>query len=282
MKIYIDGKFYEKDNAKISVYDHGLLYGDGIFEGIRIYNNKVFKLKEHLVRLYQSAKALLLEVPLSIEELEQAVLETVKLNQMENAYIRLVVTRGVGDLGMNPLKCPKPSIIIIVDNISLYPEEYYTNGIKIITASTRRISADSLDPRIKSLNYVNNILAKYEALQVNCLEAIMLNRNGYVAECTADNIFIIKDDILYTPDATQGALDGITKSTILELAQKNNVTIKETVLAQYDLYNADECFLTGSGAEVLPVIEIDGRKIGSGVPGEVTKYLVSKYKEEIL
>ncbi len=282
MKIYIDKKYYDKDNAKISVYDHGLLYGDGVFEGIRIYNGRIFKLTEHIKRLYQSAKAILLEIPMSMAEMEQAVSETVRINKKENGYIRLVLTRGTGALGINPMQCPEPSVIIIVDDIQLYPDEYYQDGIRVITASTRRLQADSLDPRIKSLNYLNNIMAKIEAIQAGCQEAIILNRNGFVAECTGDNIFIVKNNFLITPASNQGALDGITKNTMLELAKSKGISTQEGALAQYDLYTADECFLTGTGAEIIPVVQIDGRKIGSESPGKTTLKLMEAFRKEIL
>ncbi|MFC1532780.1 branched-chain-amino-acid transaminase [Thermodesulfobacteriota bacterium] len=279
-KVYINGDFFQKENAKISVYDHGLLYGDGIFEGIRVYQGKIFKLKEHLERLYKSARAIRLNVPLDLHEMEKAVLETVKKNKKENGYIRLIITRGAGNLGMDPMRCEKATIIIIVDDIQLYPEEYYRKGIKIITASSRRISPDSLDPRIKSLNYLNNIMAKLEADNAGCLEAVMLNKEGFVAECTADNIFIVNGDNLLTPSGSKGALDGITKKVVMGLAEKNGINIKEAELTQYDLYNADECFLTGTGAEIMPVIQIDGRKIGNGKPGEITRMLIAKNEEK--
>ncbi len=275
--IYIDGKFYKKEEAKISVYDHGLLYGDGIFEGIRIYKKKIFRLKEHLERLFGSAKAIKLSVPLGITEMEKAVIETVKLSKKADGYIRLIVTRGEGSLGIDPMKCKKATVIIIVDDIQLYPAEYYRKGIKIITASSRRISPDSLDPRIKSLNYLNNIMAKMEAANSGCQEAVMLNREGYVAECTADNIFIVMDDSLLTPSGSKGALNGITKNEVIKIAEKKGIKTRESELTQYDLYNSDECFLTGTGAEVIPVVEIDGRVVGHGKPGEITQKLMKEF-----
>ncbi len=281
MQVYIDGQYYPKDEAKISVYDHGLLYGDGVFEGIRIYNGSVFKLDEHLQRLYQSAKAIILDVPLELEKMADAVQQTVKLNKKQNGYIRLVVTRGIGNLGLNPYQCPKASVIIIVDDIELYPEEHYQKGIGIVTSSLRRVAVDSIDPRIKSLNYLNNILAKIEAIQGNCLEAVILNQDGFVAECTADNIFIVKNHVLLTPSSTHGALDGITKSTVLTLADKIALPTKQTALAQYDLYNADECFITGTGAEIMPVVNIDGRDIGNGLPGEISKKLTMAFRDQL-
>lgn len=282
MKIYIDGNYYNKEQAKISVYDHGLLYGDGVFEGIRIYNGIIFRLKEHLIRLYQSARAIYLPIPLSQSELQTAVEECVKLNQKSNGYIRLVVTRGVGDLGLNPFNCKKPTIIIIVDDISLYPEEYYTRGISMITSSLRRVPSDCLDPRIKSLNYLNNIMAKIEALEAGCLEAIILNRQGYVAECTGDNIFIVKQGIINTPPPITGALPGITRQTVIDAAQKMGYRVKTKTLACFDLYTADECFLTGTAAEIMPVVKIDGRPIGNGKPGKHTMVLRKKFIGQFL
>ncbi len=282
MKIYIDGTYYDKEDAKISVYDHGLLYGDGIFEGIRIYNGKIFKLREHIDRLFRSARAICLKMPLSETDLNDAITETIKMNDIRDGYIRLVITRGIGNLGINPITCQKPSVIIILDKIQLYPEEYYTKGIKIMTSSVRRIPNDCLDPRIKSLNYLNNILAKIEANNAGCLEAVMLNKDGFVTECTADNIFIVRDACLQTPKSEDGALDGITKNTVFKLAEKLGIITQENALTQYDLYNSNECFITGTGAEIMPVTQIDGRKIGEGIPGLVTSKLVDSYKEEVL
>ena len=281
MKIYIDGKFYDRENAKISVFDHGLLYGDGIFEGIRIYNGNIFKLKEHIDRLYKSAKAILLTIPMKPEELEKNVEETVRLNNKKDGYIRLVVTRGKGNLGIDPDRCEKASIIIIVSDLQMYPEEFYKNGIEIITSSTIRISPSAFDPRIKSLNYLNNILAKIEAKKAGVLECIMLNNDGYVVECTGDNIFIITDGKLLTPASFIGALDGITKGTIIEISNKLVIPVKEALITKYDLYNADECFLTGTGAEVIPVIKIDGRIIGDGKLGKFTKQLFDGFRRII-
>jgi branched-chain amino acid aminotransferase len=281
MKVYIDGNYYEKEQACVSVFDHGLLYGDGVFEGIRIYKGKVFKLKEHLVRLYQSAKAIHLIIPLSITEMQEKVEEVVRINKKRDGYIRLVVTRGKGDLGLDPAKCPQASVIIIVADIALYPSEYYAKGIAIITSASRRLPVDGLDPRIKSLNYLNNIMAKIQAKQAGCLEAVMLNKEGYVAECTGDNIFIVKTGGLYTPTTYQGALDGITRTTVLELASALDIPCHAQTLSCYDLYNADECFLTGSGAEVMPVTAIDGRSIGDGKPGIITQKLLAAFRKYI-
>ncbi|MBM3833472.1 MAG: branched-chain-amino-acid transaminase [Verrucomicrobia bacterium] len=279
MKIYIDGKYYSEQNAKISVFDHGLLYGDGIFEGIRAYNGRVFKLKEHIDRLFYSAKAILLTIPLTHAEMIRAVVDTCRRNKLRNGYIRLVVTRGVGTLGLNPNKCKRPSVIIIADKIQLYPAEYYERGLEIITVPTVRNLHSALNPAIKSLNYLNNILAKIEANNGGCEEAIMLNAQGFVAECTGDNLFVVKGDRLVTPPLTSGALYGITRGVVIQLAQRAGMSVAETDLTRYDLFNADECFLTGTGAELIPVVKIDGRVIGSGKPGPITKSLVQKYHE---
>jgi branched-chain amino acid aminotransferase len=281
MKVYIDGKYFAREEARLSVFDHGLLYGDGVFEGIRIYGGKVFKLREHIVRLYQSAGAILLEMSMTEEEMEAAVIDAVKMNAKENGYIRLIVTRGEGPLGIDPRTCKKTTVIIIVSDIQLYPEEYYRKGIEIITASTRRVPPECLDPRIKSLNYLNNILAKIEARQAGCFEAVMLNTCGFVAECTADNIFIVKDKMLLTPAAHQGALEGITRAVVIDLGKSRGISTVETILAPYDLYNADECFLTGTGAEIVPVVKIDGRVIGSGEPGPVTEGVIQSFRNSI-
>lgn len=282
MKIYIDGEYYDKADARVSVFDHGLLYGDGVFEGIRVYRGKVFKLKEHLDRLYRSAKALLLDVPVRKEEMENAVLDAVERNEKKEGYIRLIVTRGEGPLGIDPMSCERSTVIIIVADIQLYPEEYYKKGIQIITASSRRIPSDCLDPRIKSLNYLNNILAKIEARKAGCLEAVMLNREGLVAECTGDNIFTVRNNELFTPAPHHGALDGITMQTVMEVAESLGIKIHETALTRYDLYNADECFMTGTGAEIIPVIEIDGRPVGDGSPGVVTQKVTKGFRELVM
>jgi len=279
MLIYVDGKIVPKEDAKVSVFDHGFLYGDGIFEGIRVYNGNVFRLEEHVERLYESAKTIALEIPLTSEELTQATLDTVAANRMRDAYIRLVISRGPGDLGIDPYNCPKPSVVIIVGSITLYPEELYGTGIALVTSSVPRIPTQCLDPRIKSLNYLNNIMAKIEARQVGALEALMLNFNGRVAECTADNIFMFKNGELETPDLMQGALGGITRAAVLELAAAAGIPACETVLGLHDFYNSDECFLTGTGAEVMPVISIDGRTIGDGKPGKMTLEMLERFRE---
>jgi branched-chain amino acid aminotransferase len=278
MKIYIDGKYLNEKDARISVFDHGLLYGDGIFEGIRAYNGRVFRLKEHIDRLFYSAKAILLTIPRSHSQVIEAVLETCRRNKIRDGYIRLVVTRGVGGLGLNPNRCKKPSLIIIADKIQLYPVEMYERGLEIITVPTVRNLHSALNPAIKSLNYLNNILAKIEANNGGCEEAIMLNSEGYVSECTGDNVFIIKAGQMFTPPLSAGALYGITRSVVIDMAREASVAVSEPNLTRYDLFNADECFLTGTGAELIPVVKIDGRVIGTGKPGPITRSLVAKYK----
>ena len=278
MLIYVNGKLLPKDEAVVSVFDHGLLYGDGIFEGIRVYDGNIFKLKEHIERLFESAKTIWLNIPLSPKEMEQTTIDTVAANGMRDAYIRLVVTRGVGDLGIDPDKCVIPTIFIIVSTISLYPPKFYEEGIPLITASTRRIPLECLDPRIKSCNYLNNILAKIEAKRAGVPEAIMLNLNGRVAECTADNIFITKNGNLLTPRLTEGALPGVTRESVLELAVEAGLKAEETILGLHDLYNSHECFLTGTGAEIVPVVQIDGRQVGDGKPGPRTKMLRERFQ----
>ncbi|MBC8095720.1 MAG: branched-chain-amino-acid transaminase [Akkermansiaceae bacterium] len=277
MKVYIDGKFYEEADAKVSVFDHGLLYGDGIFEGIRAYNGRVFRLKEHIDRLFYSAKAILLTIPISHAELMKAVVESCRANNLREGYIRLLVTRGVGTLGLNPNRCKNPSVIVIADKIQLYPEELYERGMEIVTVPTVRNLHSAVNPAIKSLNYLNNILAKIEANNAGCEEAVMLNADGYVAECTGDNIFIVKEGKLLTPPLSAGALYGITRATVIELAKKLGVEVSEPNLTRYDLFNADECFLTGTGAEIVPVVKIDARVIGDGKPGKLTRQLVTDY-----
>jgi branched-chain amino acid aminotransferase len=278
MKIFIDGKYLNERAAKISVFDHGLLYGDGIFEGIRAYNGRVFKLKEHIDRLFYSAKAILLEIPMSHTELVKATVETCRKNKLRDGYIRLVVTRGVGTLGLNPRSCKKPSVIIIAGKIQVYPPALYARGMDIVTVPTTRNLHSALNPAIKSLNYLNNILAKIEANNAGVEEAVMLNAEGFVAECTADNLFIVKNGELFTPPLSAGALYGITRQTVIELAQADDLKVSEPDLTRYDLFNADECFLTGTGAEIVPVVKIDGRIIGSGKPGALTRKLVEDYR----
>jgi branched-chain amino acid aminotransferase len=276
--VYIDGKLYEKEEAKISVFDHGLLYGDGVFEGIRAYNGRVFKLDEHLDRLFRSAKFIMLNIPLTKEELTNAVIETIKANKLKDAYIRLVVTRGAGDLGLDPRKCPKPSVIIIVDNITLYPKEFYENGLELITVPTRKNIQEALSPCVKTLNYLNSIMAKIEANNAGMLEAIMLNSEGYVTECTGDNIFIVKNNTLITPPLWVGVLEGITRDTVMKIGEDMGIEVVENVLTRFDLYTANECFLTGTAAEVIPVIKIDNRIIGKGKPGKITLKIMEIFR----
>ena len=279
MKIFIDGQYFDEQNAKISVFDHGLLYGDGIFEGIRAYNGRVFKLKEHIDRLFYSAKAILLNIPMSHADICKAVVDTCRENNLREGYIRLLVTRGPGGLGLNPNKCKKPSVIVIADKIQLYPVEFYEQGLTIITVPTTRNLHSALNPAIKSLNYLNNILAKIEANNGGCEEAIMLNAEGYVAECTGDNLFLVKGQQLLTPPLSAGALYGITRGVVMDLARQSGLVVSEPNLTRYDVFNADECFLTGTGAEVVPVVKVDGRVIGSGKPGPKTRELVQKYHQ---
>jgi branched-chain amino acid aminotransferase len=277
MKIYIDGKYYDERDAKISVLDHGLLYGDGIFEGIRAYNGRVFKLKEHIDRLFHSAKAILLNIPMSHAAMMRAVVDACRKNKVRDGYVRLVVTRGVGTLGLGPDRCKQPTTIIIAGKIQLYPPELYLRGMEIVTVPTTRNLHSALNPAIKSLNYLNNILAKIEAMHAGCEEAVMLNAEGFVSECTGDNIFIMKGDQLLTPPLSAGALYGITRGTVMELAEQTGVKVSEPNLTRYDLFTADECFLTGTGAEIMPVIKIDGRVIGTGKPGPLTLKLTEQY-----
>ena len=277
MKIFIDGKYFNEREAKISVFDHGLLYGDGIFEGIRAYHGRVFKLKEHIDRLFYSAKAILLKIPMSPAQIARAVIEACRENKIRDGYIRLVVTRGMGTLGLNPKSCKRPSVIIIADKIQLYPPVVYQRGLDIITVPTTRNLHSALNPAIKSLNYLNNILAKIEANNGGCEEAIMLNAEGFVAECTGDNVFIVKNGALLTPPLSAGALYGITRRTVIELAEEAGLKVSEPNLTRYDLFNADECFLTGTGAEIVPVVRIDGRVIGTGKPGRITRRLEDEY-----
>ena len=278
-KVYINGKLYPKDEAKISVFDHGLLYGDGVFEGIRCYNGNIFKLSEHIDRLYDSAKAISMEIQLTRDELKDAVINTLKANNLKDSYIRLIVTRGVGKLGLNPFLCAESQVIIITDFIQLYSKELYEKGLDAIIVPTIRNHSDALNPNVKSLNYLNNILAKIECINAGATEGIMLNKDGYVAEGTGDNIFIVKNNGIVTPPTTAGILIGITRNVVIELANEAGTTVKEEQLTRDDLYNADECFLTGTAAEIIPVVNIDGRKIASGKPGKVTLNLLRKYQE---
>jgi branched-chain amino acid aminotransferase len=277
--IYLNGRFVPQEEAVVSVFDHGLLYGDGVFEGIRAYHGRVFRLREHIDRLYESAKSIALDIPLSREEMQEVVLETLRRNRLHDGYIRLVVSRGVGDLGLDPRKCSKPTIFCIAASIQLYPEEYYERGLEVITVATRRNVAEALNPRIKSLNYLNNILAKIEANLAGVPEAIMLNNEGYVAEATGDNVFIVKNGSLVTPPSYAGLLEGITRNAVIELARARAIPVHETLFTRHDLYVADECFLTGTAAEVIPVVRIDGRTIGDGKPGKLTALLIRDFRE---
>jgi branched-chain amino acid aminotransferase len=276
-KIWINGTLFEKQDAKISVYDHGLLYGDGVFEGLRSYDGNVFRLTEHLTRLWNSAKAILLEIPISRDEMARAVNDTLKANGLKDAYIRLIVTRGAGTLGLDPNRTANPQVIIITDHITVYPEELYRQGLEIITASTLRNHPAALNPRIKSLNYLNNILAKIEAQQAGCMEALMLNHKGEVAECTADNIFLVRDGVLLTPPTDAGVLEGITREAVIELARAAGLEVREVSLTRHDVYIAEECFLTGTAVEVIAVVKVDSRKIGSGAPGPITRDLKERF-----
>ena len=279
MKVFVDGKFVDEKKAVVSVFDHGLLYGDGVFEGIRAYNGRVFKLSEHVDRLFYSAKAILLKIPMSHRAICEAVRAACKRNKIRDGYIRLVVTRGAGTLGLDPNRCSNPQVIIIADKIQLYPETFYKKGLEIVTVPTTRNHTNAVNPAIKSLNYLNNILAKIEAINAGCVEAIMLNSQGFVAECTGDNVFMLKGGQLLTPPLAAGALYGITRSVAIELAESLGIKAKEPNLTRYDLYNADEVFITGTAAEVVPVVKIDGRQIGPGKPGKLTKKLIKAYQD---
>lgn len=279
LTIYLDGEYVPEEKAVVSVFDHGLLYGDGVFEGIRAYHGRVFKLKEHLQRLYESAKSIMLSIPLSQEEMQQVVLETCRRNNIRDGYIRLVVTRGKGDLGLDPQKCPRPTVFCIADSIQLYPPEFYEKGLEVITVPTRRNVPEALSPRIKSLNYLNNILAKIEAGLIGVQEAIMLTHDGFVAEATGDNIFIVKEGTLITPPPHLGILKGITRDAVMELARAKGITVLERVFTRHDVFTADECFFTGTAAEIIPVVKVDGRIIGEGRPGPVTWDLIRAFRE---
>ena len=277
MKVYISGKWVDEEDAVISVFDHGLLYGDGVFEGIRIYNSRVFLLEEHIDRLYDSAKAIALEIPMAKSEMMEAVAETCRANGLAEGYIRLVVTRGKGSLGLNPYLCSEPEVIIIAAKIQLYPRELYENGLKIVTVGTVRNHPEAINPRIKSLNYLNNVLAKIEAINAGCMECLMLNHKGEVAEASGDNVFAVRNGVIITPPSSCGALEGLTRNKVIELAQEAGLVVQERVMARYDLYVADEVFLTGTAAEIISVVEIDKRSIGSGKPGIITGKLADLY-----
>ena len=279
LKIYINGKLFNKEDATVSVFDHGLLYGDGVFEGIRSYGGKVFLLAEHVDRLWDSAKALLLEIPIGKDEMTKAIQDTVDVNEITDGYIRVLVTRGSGTLGLDPNRCSNPQVIIIADKIALYPDELYEKGLEIITVGTIRNHPAALNPRIKSLNYLNNILAKIEGLQAGCIEALMLNHKGEVAECTGDNLFLVRDGLLLTPPTDAGILEGITRDAVIGLARDAGFEVREVSLTRHDIYIAEECFLTGTAAEVIPVVKVDSRAIGDGMPGPVTRDLMARFKQ---
>ena len=280
MKVYLNGKLVDKKDAKVSVFDHGFLYGDGVFEGIRAYNCLVFKLKEHIDRLYESAHTIMLDIPLTKKEMINAVIKTLKANKLKDAYIRIVVSRGEGDLGLDPRKCKgNETVVIITDKITLYPKKLYEEGMEIITVPTIRNLPEALNPQIKSLNYLNNILAKIEAINCGYEEALMMDHLGYIAECTGDNIFVVKKGELYTPPQCMGTLRGITRDTVLEIAKKLKIPTHEHVLTRHELYISQECFLTGTAAEIVPVVKIDGRKIGEGKPGKITKLIMKEFRK---
>ena len=280
MKIYIDGQYLDKNDARVSVFDHGLLYGDGVFEGIRAYNGRIFHLREHLARLFNSAKGILLDMPWTRQEVEQAIIETVRKNELKDAYIRVVLTRGVGDLGLDMRKCKRPTLIIIADKIQLFPESVYQKGLEIITSSLRRVAPDMLSPSIKSLNYLNNILARAEATRAGAQEALLLNQQGHVAECSGDNIFFVRDGVVYTPPVWAGILEGVTRNVVMQLiVEKLRLKVSEEIFTAFELYRAEEVFVTGTGAEIIGVVKIDGRVIGSGKPGPMTQRLVEVFRD---
>ncbi|MHB2018135.1 MAG: branched-chain-amino-acid transaminase [Candidatus Xenobia bacterium] len=278
-QVFIDGTYQQAEEARISVWDHGFLYGDGVFEGIRVYHRRIFRLADHLKRLYESAHAIMLPIPYPLEEMTQIMVDCCRRNEIVDGYIRAVVSRGKGDLGLDPRKCKRPTVVVIADKIQLYSEDAHQNGIKIIIASTRKNPPECVSPRIKSLNYLNNIMAKLEATQAGASEAVMLNVDGYVTECTSENIFVYKDGVLRTPTASVGILEGITRKVVLELARSLDVPTEETFLNSHDLFVAEECFVTGTGAEMLPVVEVNGRSIGTGKPGPVTRRLFAAFQE---
>lgn len=278
-KIYIDGKFYSEANAKISVFDHGLLYGDGIFEGIRFYNGRVFRLEEHLARLWDSARSICLKIPMTMRDMTEALLETIRQNHLRDGYIRLLVTRGIGNLGLNPTQCKSPSVIIIAATIALYHEDFYRKGLTIVTCATRRSNPAALNPAVKSLNYLNNVMARIEANLAGADEALMLNDAGNVAECTADNVFVVKHGQIITPPVTAGALRGITRSIVFEIAAELGIKVQEADITRHDVFVADECFLTGTAAEIVPVVKADGRLIGNGKPGTVGTRIMARFRE---
>ena len=275
--IFMNDRLVPEDQARVSVFDHGLLYGDGVFEGLRSYSGTVFRLDAHLDRLWASARAICLEIPLSKAAVAKAVNDTLAANKLSDGYVRLVVTRGAGSLGLDPNRTSNPQVIVIADTISLYPREFYEQGLKIVTAATQRVQSAALSPRIKSLNYLNNIMAKLEGLRAGCVEALMLNHKGEVAECTGDNVFVVRSGVLLTPPPDAGILEGITRNAVMDLAREAGIDCREATLTRHDLYTADECFLTGTAAEVIPVVDIDGRMIGAGTPGPVTQQLTTAF-----
>lgn len=279
LKVYINGKLMPQEEAKVSVFDHGLLYGDGVFEGIRAYHGRVFKLTQHLERLFESARAIFLEVPMTIDELKEGIFATLRANNMKDSYVRLVVTRGEGKLGLEPGKCSNPQVIIITDTLQLYPPKLYNEGIDIVAVATVRNHPEALNPRIKCLNYMNNILAKTEGINAGATEALMLNKDGFVAECTGQNIFMVKGNELYTPHPNSGILKGITRDTVIDLAKEAGIKVREDFLTRYDLYLAEECFLTGTAAQIVPVVKVDARIVGDGKPGRITREMLRKYRE---
>ncbi|MGB8342515.1 MAG: branched-chain-amino-acid transaminase [Chthoniobacterales bacterium] len=279
LQIYVDGEFFDQAEAKVSVFDHGLLYGDGVFEGIRFYNGRVFQMEAHIDRLWESARSICLEIPISRQEMDEALLETIRQNGLRDGYVRLIVTRGVGNLGLNPVQCKRPSIIIIASTIALYSEETYRRGLTVVTVPTRRMGPATLNPAIKSLNYLNNVLARIEANLANADEALMLNDAGNIAECTADNLFVVKRGQIMTPPISAGALRGITRGVVFDIAGELDIKISEPELTRHDLYIADEAFLTGTAAEVIPMVKVDGRAIGDGKPGEITKRTIARFRE---
>lgn len=280
-QVFVSGGFVPQEEAKVSVFDHGYLYGDGVFEGIRGYNGRIFKLREHVIRLFESAHSILLPIPYSVEEMESLIIEAVKRNKLKDAYIRVIVSRGIGDLGLDPLKCKESQVVIIADTIALYPSELYAEGLRIITVATRRNAPDALDPKLKSLNYLNNVLVKLEASHAGVMEALMLNTNGFVTEGSGDNIFIYKKGKLITPPTYLGILEGITRSVVIEMARKENIPVVEDPFTRHDLYVSEECFLTGTAAEIIPVVEVDKRLIGKGKPGEITKKLTQVFHDYV-
>ena len=279
MKIYFNGKLVPKEEAAVSVFDHGLLYGDGVFEGIRFYGGRVFRLEEHIERLYKSARAIALDIQMNPDEMARAVVQTIAANGLTDGYVRLVVTRGEGSLGLSPRSCPKPTIFIIASTITLYPDEMYQNGLKLVTCATRRIAHGALSPMVKSLNYLNNIMAKIEAEQAGAGEGLMLNEQGYVAECTGDNVFVVKNGAITTPPISAGALAGVTRAVVFEMAQELGIPMAERDITRYDIYTADECFLTGTAAEIIPAVVLDSRPVNDGKPGPVTGRLIKRFRE---